>query len=239
MSGYRRYSRSRYGYRRRRYYGYRYRRYGMSTARKANIAYRSTRKMVKRQEVKTHEIVSNNFAINSSLVNFNTIAKVPQGNTEDSRIGNSISPTSLRIKLFLHARLQTTLDPVSTPFTKLFRIIIAVWKGEGDPSLGDILDTTDSPNLIVAPKNDQYKYNSKILYDKVHKIDHQIQMKTVPITIKRSLRRYPVTLQGATSPVTYRMNGYHMWIIPDSIQTLPSNVQINGHMASRLVFKDN
>ena len=230
MSGYRRYGYRRYGYGyRRRYYG-RYRRY-MSTARKANIAYRSTRKIVKRQEVKTREdSFSGTFlggGIGSGI--FSGFARVLRGTGEGQRIGISIAPTSLRLKIKLQA--DELGSPVSSNFSMLLRIIVLVWKGYGDPTISQILDSVQ----ILSHKNEEYKYQSKILYDKVHRLDGQIQMKHLNITLKRALRRYPITYDDSQSSVAYRMNGLHIVCVSDPG---PSVGRLTFDCTSRLCYKD-
>ena len=228
MSGYRRYGYRRYGYRRR-YYG-RYRRYGMSTARKANIAYRSTRKIVKRQEVKSYESSFSRTFLGGGVdsVVFPQFGKVPRGVGEDDRLGSSIVPTSLRLKIRLEA--DDMGNPISGNFSMLLRIIVFIWKDAGDPTLSQLLESI----ALLSHKSDLYKYNSKILYDKVHRLDSQIQMKHFPITIKKALRRYPIRYDNDASP-DYMANGLHIGLICDPG---PTAGQLRFDCVSRLCFKD-
>lgn len=230
MSGYRRYGYRRYGYGyRRRYYGG-YRRY-MSTARKANIAYRSTRKIVKRQEVKVHESSFFGQYLGGGVYSdvFSGFAKVGRGTGQDQRIGTTVSPTSLRLKIRLHA--DDTGSPISGNFSMLFRIIVFIWKGYGDPTISQLLESV----AILSHKNSEYKYQSKVLYDKVHRLDSQIQMKHLNITLKRALRRYPINYDDNQSSTTYRLNGLHIAVISDPGAT---SGQLRFDCTSRLCYKD-
>lgn len=203
----------------------------MSTARKANIAYRSTRKIVKRQEVKTRESSFFGQYLGGGVYSdvFSGFAKVARGTGDGQRIGTQIIPTSLRLKISLRA--DDTGSPISGNFTMLFRIIVFIWKGDGDPGLSQILDSI----ALLSHKNDEYKYNSKILYDKVHKLDSQVQMKYFPITIKRALRKYPISYDDSSSSTQYRMNGLHLAVISDPGTTVG---QIRFDCTARLCFKD-
>lgn len=202
----------------------------MSTARKANIAYRSTRKIVKRQEVKSYESSFSRTFLGGGIdsVVFPQFAKVPRGIGEDDRIGSSITPTSLRLKIRLEA--DDMGNPISGNFSMLLRIIVFVWKDAGDASLSQVLESI----ALLSHKSDLYKYNSKILYDKIHRLDGQILMKHVPITIKKALRRYPIRYDNDAA-TDYMKNGLHIGLICDPGTTVG---RLRFDCVSRLCFKD-
>lgn len=229
MSGYRRYK-SRYGYRRRKYYGYN-RRY-MSTARKANIAYKSTRKMVKREEIKNYIREDLSSTISTGFMN---LAAIARGTGDRERIGNTITPTSLRIKLLLRGE-DALYAPIAGNWTQLFRILVVVWKGQGSPTLGDILENTNAGSLLTTQKSIDDKYNSKILYDKVHRLDSQMQSKYVKITIKKGLRRYPITYNDGSGSTAFKTNGLGMFILSPAQQSVTGNFYYT--LNSKLCYKD-
>lgn len=216
------------------YNRYGYRRYGngngMSTARKADIAYKSTRKIVKRQEVKTHESAFTHTFLGGGIGSqvFSGFGKVPRGVGEDDRLGSSIVPTSLRLKIRLQA--DDMGNPISGNFTMLLRIIVFIWKDVGDPTLSQLLESI----ALLSHKSDLYKYNSKILYDKVHRLDSQIQMDYLDLVLKKEFYRYPIRYDNDASP-DYMANGLHIGLICDPG---PTAGQLRFDCVSRLCFKD-
>lgn len=90
------------------------------------------------------------------IYNLSTIYKGASGN---ERIGNAIKPTGVSGRLII--RLNATTD------TSIIRLILFRGKNEDGelPSVPSVLDPF-GPNFVIASKNEDYKYDTKFVYDK-------------------------------------------------------------------------
>lgn len=203
-------------------YKRKYRRKNTSLAKKA---YSLAKKAYKMPELKykiTTLTPANGNALNTGWIG--ALSTISQGVTNDTRIGDRIQPTSVKIRM-----QWTSFSPlVGTNF----RIIVFRWASEapvtGFNSATQILDTAS----IYSFKSEDLRYQSQILYDKLY-LDAEVTSGRVnlPTEINIPLKKY-IAFDGTTS--SSNRNGIYLMVITDSGTTT-----LVGNLATaRLYYKD-
>lgn len=188
-----------------------------STASKVNKALYLAKKAQSQKELKWHQVTTgaSNVNVDGSLVSLSSVA---QGDANNMRDGNVIYPTSVKLRL--------TLDKSSADAVTRMRIIIFRWISETPEQIIDVLDSVS----LTAFKSDSFRYQSQILYDKVHTLSEgQVPEKFVTVSCK--LRGLIAFADGAAVP---NRNGIWMIFLSDSAVATSATLRYT----SRLYFKD-
>lgn len=201
--------------------GYRSRRRKRFMGKKSakSVAYRAlklAKKVNKREELKMVETAGTIVGPDSSGA-IQNLSVVSQGNNNQNRQGDVISPTSLKLRL-------TASIHASATATQL-RVILFKSKTTAITTVTQIINTA----AINAFKAEDYRYISKILYDKVFQLDsvNRPEMFLHKYIKLGGIMGYP----GSTT--TPNRNGVSILLISDEA----ANVPLVAY-TSRLHFKD-
>lgn len=201
----------------RRSYKKRYRkrnyRRSQSTAQKALAL---AKKAYKMPELKYNSLVSSPQVADPSAQNwlYLSLAETSQGLTNNTRIGDSIHPTSLHFRF--------------TPTTSCNRFIIFRWISEAPSfSTNEILESVNDQSF----KSEDKRFQSEILYDWTP--SRYAESNILLIKKKIKLNKLIAYSQGTTTP--NRSGIYVMFITNNTVSTTPFNM---GEWNSRLYYKD-
>lgn len=197
-------------YRKRRY------NYNKSVSYKANKALSLARKAQNQKELK---FAAHNYTTpvtdTGAIVSLSTVG---QGDTNNSREGNVIYPTSSRVRCYISLNASAS--------TSMIRIIIFKFRPNTTPTVTDVLQTGD----VTSFKTDSERFLSKILYDKTHILsDGSVQQKMITITNK--FRKYTMGFDEGTTQANY--NALWALLISDE-----STNAVGIDFEQRLYFKD-
>jgi len=200
----------RYNYRKRRY------NYNKTTYYKANKALSLARKAQSQKELKWLETDQSYTVTNVGRIQ--NIFVLPVGDTNNTREGNVVYPTSVNFKGVLTMNASTT--------GTVFRIIVFRWLTGAPPSLvTQILNTTN----IEAFKSDSDRYLSDILFDRTY----TVSVGTSPVRYIKFKRKCKGLTAFQDGTNVSNKNGYNILFISDEDTNLPT---IN--YTTRIYFKD-
>lgn len=128
-----------------------------------------------------------------------------QGSTNNDRIGDSISPTSVAIRL--KASLNATASETQ------IRILLYRWKLGTSTGVTDVLESS-SP---VSFKSEDKRFQSEILYDRVFQLD-AVRSQEMFVSFKRQLKHRISYAESATAANT---NGIYIAILSDESTNTP------------------
>lgn len=188
-----------------------YRRTNQSLAKKA---YALAKKNAKNTELKYHEETNSH----ATLLNTGVIIGIDnmaQGITNNTRIGDRVSPTSLRMK-----------HNLTWGNANLFRLIVFRWISESPAAVTDILQAANATSF----KSEAARYQSEILYD--HTYVKDADKPVIQINKKFKLSKQ-ISYDGASGIVPSR-NGIYYIALTDV--TSASTCTFAG--GTRLYFKD-
>lgn len=148
-----------------------------------------------------------------------SLSTVQEGDTNNSREGNVIYPTSSKIRLNMEMNSAVT--------TTLVRIIVFKWLvGGNTPTVTDILQSA----AVNSFKSEANRYNSKILYDRTHQLNEGASIKKM-VYIKNKFRNYLMAFPEGTTQAN--KNSIYILILSDETTNLPAI-----SFQQRLYFKD-
>lgn len=119
----------------------------------AKKAYTLAKKAYKLPELKYLDILGS-FSSISGTGQIGRMDTVPQGTTNNTRIGDTIKPTSLKYRITMKLNAAAT--------DTLVRMIFFRWVSEDPTNLSDVITPT-----IVGMKSEDLRYQSQIMYDRV------------------------------------------------------------------------
>lgn len=131
------------------------RRYNNSTAQKA---LRLAKKAYKLPELKYKDSSFSTTNPDSSG-SLNILMSLNQGTTNNERVGDTVSPTSMTIRGKMNIHSSATATQV--------RILIFRWLSEAPGAVTDVLESA----AITSFKSQNLRYQSEILYDRVFQLD--------------------------------------------------------------------
>lgn len=181
-------------------------------------------KRVLNVEKKKHDV---NLALttNNSVVALNHI---PQGDTDQTRDGNSLKQQSLSIKGYIQG--SSTLDSLHA------RVIVFFDKQQvpdANPTITDLLDPSSS-NAVFAPLNNETVGRYKILSDKRYSLNNAISGNAVThnYSFSTALKSHARFNGPASSDI--QKNGLYIGIVHDGGITPPTLAA-----TSRVTYTDN
>jgi len=211
-------------------------------------ALRAVRAMKKRQELKEFDHVygdrqlfpANQAPLESDMFDLYTLNDIPQGQQGNQRIGTSVNPTSVSIRMQLRFK-QFGANPDDSTQPSPVRIILFIWK----PTTAAV-----GPNTILEPQanyenyinafyKDSQKFNKKILFDHTY-YNHDFFDPVRYIDIKRSIpKRYQFQYNNPNAEPT--QNYLHLLVIngPGNATFVPPEENLIYRFISRLRYKDN
>lgn len=199
-------------YRRKRYV--RKRRSAYSMAKKS--LYLAKKAQGQKELKHTNHSFSDTVSMTGTIVSLSTTT---EGDGNNAREGNVIYPTSSRIRM----NMEMDVDAVNT----LVRVIVFKWLvGGTTPIITDILQT----NSINSFKSEANRFNSKILYDRVHQLNIGATTKKM-VNINNKFRNYLMAFPEATAQAN--KNAIYILMLSDETVDLPT-----VSFQQRLYFKD-
>lgn len=150
-----------------------------------------------------------------------SLSSIAQGDTNLTREGNVVYPTSLRMKF--------SVTNAGAPGARLFRVIVFKWRPDSTPTVGDILQNNDP----LSFKDIDQRFNSNFIYDRMFKLGTAgASNEKIIVNIVRKFSKYTMGFPSATSQANY--NSLWCLVISD---TATANIVI-AEATSRLYFKD-
>lgn len=211
-------------YGRRRYRKKNYRRKGRNTS-LAKKAYRLAKKAYKLPELKYNTdgfTWSNGTAPTTGVLV--GLDQISQGTTNNTRIGDTVSPTSLKFKCNL---VLSNSNSDNDSMGQQARMIIFRWISEAPASITDVLEST----TINSFKSEDKRYQSEILYDRVFHQNAEIPVHHIERKLKINKHiSYP---EG--SSVSNR-NGIYMLVFGTGTSTTQATPPFV--LNSRLFYRD-
>lgn len=195
---------------------YRTKRRGKSTKAVAYQALSLAKKQARQVELKNVETAISTAISSTGYVT--SLAAVSQGDGNNDRTGDKINPTRL------HVRGKLNLNASAT--SSLVRLIVYSYKSGTSTAVTDILPASPT---VEDFKSDAKRYASKILYDKVLRIN-DVSMPEKYFQFSCKLPSYIAYNGGTTTPT---VNGVYMLLLSDESTNTPTP-SIN----CRLHFKD-
>lgn len=194
-----------------------------STASRALSLATKVASMVNSEEKIIDATLSNyNIPNSGSLVVLNQCS---QGDTDTTRDGDSIKMKNHNM------RISLSMNPTGT--TARIRLIVFMWKNASSaPVVTSILEAAD----VLSPKNQDLKYQSKILHDKVFQLDSSSDYSAYCdffTDFKGPLGKYSHVQYNAASG-TINTNGMYILMLSDQATLTPA---ISYY--SRVQFYDN
>lgn len=182
---------------------------------KANYAIRLAKKAQVQKELK-HNAISNSAAISTTGANYE-LSTITQGDTNNTRDGNVIYPTSAKV------RMQMTQHASATQ--TFIRVIVYKWISESPSGITDYLESA----AIDSFKSEQNRYQSVTLFDKTYVLTN--------ISTSAMFREFKVKLGGMiaypeATGVANR-NSIYMAVLSSEATNTPT-----VDWQSRLYFKD-
>lgn len=157
-------------------------------------------KLYKANQVDTHFFDTAQTLSPGTTASIGYLTSVAQGDTEQSRDGDSIALKYLQMKMTVVPHVSSASDS--------FRLILFRWKapaGGNPPSAAAILATASN---IDSPYNRDYRESLVVLYDR--NIDASPVNGNKHVTIKKALNNVACTFIGA-SGANYNEN--HIWFL--------------------------
>jgi hypothetical protein len=187
------------------------------TPAKAKQADRHTRKIVKKVLDKSLELKFHNYSsAGSSLGSDATgtifeLGIIAQGTTDSNRIGDKVSPKSVDMRLTLRTGSAGTS---ATARVIIFQLKDSYDAASGPPLFEDLLNSVykSTVNAVNAPRNMDKLRNFNVIYDKVHSMTIDDELKFIDIKRKRLS---PIQYQAASS--YYGTNTLWMMAISDDV----------------------
>lgn len=199
-------------YRRKRYY--RKRRSAYSLAKKS--LYMAKKAQGQKELKHSNHSFSSTVSQTGTIVSLST---VQEGDTNNSRDGNVIYPTSSRIRM----NMEMDVDAINT----LVRVIVFKWLiGGTTPVVTDIIQTAS----INSFKSELNRFNSQILYDRVHQLNIGATTKKM-VNINNKFRNYLMAFPEATAQAN--KNAIYILLLSDESVDLPT-----VSFQQRLYYKD-
>ena len=177
-----------------------------STARKADQALQLAKKAFRSEELKEANYSLTAYAINSTGILL-PIVQITRGTTNNEYIGNRILPTSVQWRF----KLNQSVAAVSTQV----RVMIVQWTSliPATTAVTNVLATAS----LVSFKSDDFRYNSRVLYDKVYSLNTDR-----PETFtkgKLKLKDYMSFNETLNNPTR---NGLYLLLLSDEAVNTPS-----------------
>lgn len=199
------------------------RRYRRKDARMQRIARQEARKVVaKKVESKVSDRSSIAFAIDASATTsiFNILSGLTRGTGETNFIGDSISPT--------HVRIRWACNIGDT--TNLIRVVVIQNKAGGVPIGSTVFQLSGSVNTPLSPYESGYSTTYRVLSDEFYALDANTNNITGDIRIISSkLRQVKFDVGG-------NITAGAIWLIFISDSTAAAHPI--GQFYSRVYFKD-
>lgn len=195
---------------------YRKRRYNKRNQSLAKKAYRLAKKAYKAPEIK-YNAITGTITGPDTTGNVQELSLLAEGTTNNTRVGDKISPTSLRVRLKANINASATATQV--------RMMIFTWKIDAPAGTGDLI----TGDAITGFKSENDKYKSKILYDKVFQLN-SVNRPEIFVSRKFKVPKYIAYQTGSSIANT---NGLYILLISDEA----TNVPLLAYN-SRLYYKD-
>lgn len=174
------------------------------------VALAKVRKIERQTEVKFIE--PSNATDHNCVTGYTyTLTSIAQGTANDTRVGNMVTPTSLRVRFQWGNMLMTGNS---------WRIIIYSWKaGAASTGANTALNVLKSVS-VNSFKTEDARYSSKILYDRTFwKPSNTDAAPRYPTEIVlKKLPKFIAYADGSSSP---QSNGLYMTVINDLNATTP------------------
>jgi len=173
-------------------------------------------------------------AANSTL----SLTTFPQGTTATTRVGDTITGTSVEMMAFFSIPL-----PDDSADNIVYRWIGFIWKDDTTPTMGDILDpiylTLSNYNIVLCPFSSDKKIKRKILYSdhwaSYHEYDGTtvseiggkmmfVKKVVIPLSkLRRSLNivNFDPTGENPNNAINHI---YYLWITSDLAAAVPGAV---------------
>lgn len=140
------------------------------------------------------------------------------GSTNNSREGNVVYPTSLKIRSVLTMHASATATRV--------RVLVYSFKCGTSTALTDVL----TGSSINAFKSDDNRYNSSIIYDRTIQLNVNSPERQLNLTLRKKISKFISFADGAA---TSKSHGLFMILLSDESTNVPS---YSGNI--RTYFKD-
>lgn len=180
-----------------------YKRRNTSLAKKA---YRLAKKAYKAPELK-YATITGSLTAPSTTGTMQCISLVSQGTTNNTRIGDTVSPTSISMRMKMNLHASATASQV--------RVIVYRWISEAPntASVSDILGTS----TISSFKSDDNRYQSEFLMDRVFSLN--TDRPEIYLQRKIKLNKYISFPEGSATP---NRNAIYIAILSDEATNTPT-----------------
>lgn len=212
---------------RKRYYKKRYN----TTYKKANYAYYKTKQLSNQQELKCFQLLDVAYGSNNATPLVSDLTRVTQGTDVQSRIGNVVNPTSLKL------RIDVIGEGTELAGNKL-RVVVFIWKGSDTPVAERIIQGSTGQDKINGFKSLQDRFESKFLWDRTYSLNPLYPSKYIKVNCKIP-KRYPISYRINSSVQTpYQANGIYVMMFFGAEDPGGTVSVWQLDFDSRLYFKD-
>lgn len=190
-------------------YAKRYRRkrnYKRGNSSLAKKAYVLAKKAYKMPELK-YATITGTLTAPTTTGTMQCISLVSQGNTNNTRIGDTIHPTSVNLRMKMNLNASATASQV--------RVIVFRWISES-PNTGSVTDILGS-STITSYKADDTRYQSEFLMDRVFSLN--TDRPEIYLQRKIKLNKYMSFAEASATPIR---NGVYIAILSDEATNAPA-----------------
>lgn len=182
------------------------RKYNSKNQSLAKKAYKLAKKAYKAPELK-YVNIAGALTAPTTTGTMQLLSNISQGTTNNTRLGDTVKPTSVRIRMKMNLNASATSSQV--------RIIVFRWVSESPAtsSVADILDTS----TVTSFKADDTRYQSQFLMDRVYTLN--TDRPEIFFTKKIKLYKH-ISFPGATN--TPNRNSIYMAILSDEAVNTPT-----------------